>query len=258
MHHSSLLLDVWHRWLNAALAEEQQRSLYTEAAGSTSASIKEASITLGLSSRFASLREDAAFALLDRISQSPTGAPVEGMEDSALLTTIATSDQLPLFVRSPSLFPKLTSTLAQLGRGAPAPSTAATAVASFVHRLLHCSACEKEVQSLLPVEEESMIAPGWSLTLSLAYLIAKGFHPAAVDLLFAELQTHPSFRSMDVGLELVRAHLTDAAKKAGKEGNNAALDVYQSAIQLMDAESLGKPAKSASKPTAQPVKARKR
>ena len=129
--------------------------------------------------------------------------------------------------------------------------------------MLHCPTCEREAQLLCPVlDDESLVAPGWSLTLSVAYLVARGFHAEAVDVLFAELQAHASVRSMAVGLELVRAHVTDAAKRAGregKEGDGAALAVYESALQLMDAESLGKPARvGAGKPTAQPVRGRKR
>ena len=258
--HSSLLLDEWRRHLEAALDEEQQRSLYVAAAASTVAAVQETAVTLGLSSRFASLREDAAFALLDRISQPHSNsAAMRGVgEDASLLTALATSDQLPLFVRSHALFPQLTDTLARLSKAASSPFPAAAAVSSTMHRVFRCPAFEKEVQLLYPVVEDSLVARGWSLPLSLAYLVAKGFHSEAVAVLFDELQMQPSFRSTEVGLELVRAHLTDGMKKVSKEGNSAALDAYQSALQLMDAESLGKPAKSGSKPIAQPVKAVKK
>ena len=222
---------------------------------------------LGFSSRHSSLRENAADAL-DRLLQRSAAAEWE--KDSDFLTVVATSDQLPLFVHS-RLFPALTATLVQLSRSAP-PSPSSVLFPTLLHRVLSCSACERELLSVFPVVDDTWVAASWAsdkVPLSLAYLAVKGFfHPGAVDVLFDVLQTHPSFRSTEVGLEMVRAHLTDAARaastamKAGK-GETVAKgrEVYESALQVMDAQQLGQPVLSQprkAQPIAQAVKARKR
>ena len=179
------------------------------------------------------------------------------MKNAALLTAIATADQLPSFARSP-LFPSLADLLVQLNRQPP-PSTSLAVVSSAAQQLLGAGYV-KPLMAAFPVEQESWVADGWSLPLSLGYLVRRGFHGEAVALLFEARQTQAAFRSADVGLELLKGELEDAGKEARKQKRVEAVAVYEDALQIMEVAQLGKPVNKQSRavPVAAAVMGRKR
>ena len=194
---------LWTRWSNGSCA--------TRPPPLQSCPCRPLPSPLGFSSRHLSLREDAASALLDR----PPMASSEWEKQPALLTAIATSDQLPLFARS-SLFSALSALLLQRSRGTP-PSPSAAALVAAAHRLLGSADSEKGLLAAYPVEEESWVAQGWSLPLSLGYLVRRGFHGEAVALLFDFLQTQAAFPLVGRGAGAVEGR-ADRRSEEGEEG----------------------------------------
>ena len=233
---SALLVDVWQRRLNSVLSEREQSALFAQCSASSDSATRASAVVLGLSSHFSTLREAAAAALLTRVDES--SAATEWEATPAIITALCTSDQLPLFVRS-KLYPALTAALVRL---CGSPPSADAAAAPDMPALVRCAECDAALAIRFPLEKSVDRVAERAFAVSVAALVVRRLYPEAVAVLFAVLHTHSQLRSMELGLELVRAHVADAEKKVGATGEERQL--CQKAMQVLNEDQLGLPAPS--------------